>query len=70
HAAASALAILAVSTASQAAEVEVYFGCGCFWHMQHGFAEFEMSELQRQGEAITSRTAYAGGTKVGADGLV
>lgn len=50
--------------------VNVYFGCGCFWHMQHAFVLQEMSELCRQGEDITARTAYAGGSKTGPDGLV
>lgn len=51
-------------------DIDVYFGCGCFWHMQHGFATLEMSELCRQGGNITARAAYAGGTRVGEDGLV
>lgn len=51
-------------------EVNVYFGCGCFWHMQHEFVLAEMSSLCRQGENITARTAYAGGTQVGPGGLV
>jgi hypothetical protein len=51
-------------------DINIYFGCGCFWHMQHGLATLEMSELCRQGSNITARTAYAGGTQVGEDGLV
>mmetsp|Transcript_60158 Transcript_60158/g.143394 ORF Transcript_60158/g.143394 Transcript_60158/m.143394 type:complete len:242 (+) Transcript_60158:76-801(+) len=50
--------------------VRVYFGCGCFWHVQHEFAIFEMETFCRHNENITSRTSYAGGTKIGDDGLV
>jgi len=50
--------------------IDVYFGCGCFWHMQHGFALLEMTELCRRDSNITARTAYAGGTQTGANGLV
>jgi len=51
-------------------EVEVYFGCGCFWHVQHEFVELEMSELCRTGEELTAFASYGGGTKVGEGGLV
>lgn len=50
--------------------VDVYFGCGCFWHMQHGFVVFEMTDLCRKGGDITARAAYAGGLETGPDGLV
>lgn len=43
-------------------EVEVYFGCGCFWHVQHEFVVEEMTKLCRTGSDLTARTAYAGGT--------
>eukprot|EP00747_Dinoflagellata_sp_TGD_P208065 gnl/TRDRNA2_/TRDRNA2_81588_c0_seq1.p1 gnl/TRDRNA2_/TRDRNA2_81588_c0~~gnl/TRDRNA2_/TRDRNA2_81588_c0_seq1.p1 ORF type:complete len:331 (-),score=48.46 gnl/TRDRNA2_/TRDRNA2_81588_c0_seq1:43-1035(-) len=42
-------------------EIEVYFGCGCFWHMQFEFAEMEKHSLNRGPGQITARTAYAGG---------
>ena len=29
-------------------EVEVYFGCGCFWHVQHEF----VCGAQRQHDAV------------------
>lgn len=50
--------------------ISVYFGCGCFWHVQHAFVLLEMSELCRQGRSITARVAYAGGKRTGADDLV
>merc|ERR1719247_926922 len=51
-------------TAPAAAEeelVDVYFGCGCFWHVQHEFVEAERNILGRSGAQITSRAGYAGG---------
>lgn len=51
-------------------EVEVYFGCGCFWHVQHEFVVEEMTKLCRTGSDLTARTAYAGGTLGTQGGLV
>lgn len=45
--------------------VEVYFGVGCYWHIQHEFVEAERSILGRNDRTLTSRTGYAGGTKLG-----
>ena len=45
--------------------VEVYFGVGCFWHVQHEFVEAEKSILGRSDKQLTSWTGYAGGTKEG-----
>ena len=45
--------------------VEVYFGVGCFWHVQHEFVEAERKILGRNDMQITSRAGYAGG-KAGA----
>lgn len=59
-----------ISPASDDDTISVYFGCGCFWHMQHGLTEAEMSELSREGQDITARAGYAGGTQLGDDGLV
>ena len=41
--------------------VDVYFGCGCFWHVQHEFVEAERKLLGRDGKALTARAGYAGG---------
>ena len=58
------------SAAAAAAEEElisVYFGCGCFWHVQHEFVEAERKLLGRSDDAqLTARAGYAGG-KAGAD---
>jgi len=51
-------------------EIEVYFGCGCFWHVQHEFVTLEMSSFCRAEDGLTARAAYAGGTRVGEGGLV
>lgn len=45
--------------------VEVYFGCGCFWHVQHEFVEAEKRILGRSDSELTARAGYAGG-KAGA----
>lgn len=43
--------------------VPVYFGVGCFWHVQHELVSAEQKILSRTDDQITSRTGYAGGTK-------
>lgn len=58
------------ATTPSGKNVQMYFGCGCFWHVQHAFVMLEMTELCRQGENVTSRTAYAGSTQTGPGGLV
>jgi peptide methionine sulfoxide reductase MsrA len=45
--------------------VDVYFGCGCFWHVQHEFAEAEKKILGRTDKQLTSRAGYAGGNTKG-----
>ena len=50
--------------------LEVYFGCGCFWHVQHEFVEAERNLLGRSDGELTSRTGYAGGRQLGPDGKV
>eukprot|EP00568_Trieres_chinensis_P004342 CAMPEP_0183303442 /NCGR_PEP_ID=MMETSP0160_2-20130417/8881_1 /TAXON_ID=2839 ORGANISM="Odontella Sinensis, Strain Grunow 1884" /NCGR_SAMPLE_ID=MMETSP0160_2 /ASSEMBLY_ACC=CAM_ASM_000250 /LENGTH=127 /DNA_ID=CAMNT_0025466349 /DNA_START=59 /DNA_END=439 /DNA_ORIENTATION=+ len=42
---------------------DVYFGVGCFWHIQHEFVEAERRLLGRSDDRLTSRTGYAGGTR-------
>mmetsp|Transcript_7430 Transcript_7430/g.10087 ORF Transcript_7430/g.10087 Transcript_7430/m.10087 type:complete len:266 (-) Transcript_7430:179-976(-) len=51
-------------------EEDVYFGVGCFWHIQHEFVEAERKLLGRSDEQLTSRTGYAGGTKADKEGRV
>jgi len=50
--------------------VTLYFGCGCFWHMQHEFALLEQVLLHRSGGEVSARTAYGGSKLLGNRGLV
>ncbi|GMI63179.1 hypothetical protein ScalyP_jg10945, partial [Parmales sp. scaly parma] len=50
--------------------IDVYFGCGCFWHVMHEFVVGEITILKRTEAQLTSRAAYAGGTRVGANDRV
>ena len=61
-----------LSSPSHASEpsIPVYFGAGCFWHVQHEFVVGEIQLLKRTELQLTSRAGYAGGTKVGKDGRV
>lgn len=45
--------------------VNVYFGGGNFFHLQHTMVLKEASELLRRGEDISAITGYAGGSKAG-----
>ncbi|CAE7866296.1 CYP65 [Symbiodinium microadriaticum] len=61
--------LLALRAASaQDESVFVYFGSGCFWHVQHAFIEAEANILGRNASTYTSLTGYAGGNSVNADG--
>eukprot|EP00588_Corethron_pennatum_P004501 CAMPEP_0194291918 /NCGR_PEP_ID=MMETSP0169-20130528/44488_1 /TAXON_ID=218684 /ORGANISM="Corethron pennatum, Strain L29A3" /LENGTH=275 /DNA_ID=CAMNT_0039039943 /DNA_START=129 /DNA_END=952 /DNA_ORIENTATION=+ len=41
--------------------IDIYFGCGCFWHVQHEMIEAERRILNRGDESLTARVGYAGG---------
>eukprot|EP00804_Cyclotella_cryptica_P012284 CCRYP_019984-RC/>CCRYP_019984-RC protein AED:0.17 eAED:0.17 QI:0/0.33/0.25/1/0.33/0.25/4/575/266 len=47
---------------------DVYFGAGCFWHVQHEFVLAERTLLGRKDNELTSRTGYAGGFKTDEEG--
>ena len=47
--------------------IDVYFGVGCFWHVQHEFVEAERSLLGRGVKELTARAGYAGGKRAGKD---
>eukprot|EP00961_Rhodomonas_salina_P117977 1587877-Rhodomonas_salina.1 len=51
-------------------EIMVYFGAGCFWHVQHELIEAEKKHLRRTEREATSLTGYAGGSKTGPGGKV
>lgn len=44
--------------------IDVYFGCGCFWHVQYEFVQAEKRILQRNDSSLTARAGYAGGLGV------
>ena len=46
--------------------IDVYFGCGCFWHVQHEFAVGEIQILKRKETELTAR---AGAYRDGGGGL-
>ena len=46
-------------------DIDVYFGVGCFWHVQHEFVSAENKILGRDNDHLTSRAGYAGGIKYG-----
>jgi len=50
--------------------IQVYFGCGCFWHVQHEFVQAEQTFLGRSNQQITARAGYAGGNLLSKDGKV
>eukprot|EP00585_Thalassiosira_rotula_P012974 CAMPEP_0196132692 /NCGR_PEP_ID=MMETSP0910-20130528/2202_1 /TAXON_ID=49265 /ORGANISM="Thalassiosira rotula, Strain GSO102" /LENGTH=322 /DNA_ID=CAMNT_0041392317 /DNA_START=74 /DNA_END=1042 /DNA_ORIENTATION=- len=50
--------------------IDVYFGCGCFWHVQHEFVEAERTILGRADDELTSRAGYAGGKAGASNGKV
>mmetsp|Transcript_145061 Transcript_145061/g.464861 ORF Transcript_145061/g.464861 Transcript_145061/m.464861 type:complete len:274 (-) Transcript_145061:177-998(-) len=49
--------------------VNIYFGAGCFWHVQHEFIKAEQNFLKREGEELTAITGYAGGSKLNSKGI-
>ena len=49
---------------------DVYFGTGCFWHIQHEFVESERKRLNRPFDQISSRAGYAGGKTTDKEGRV
>lgn len=50
--------------------MSVYFGVGCFWHIQHEIVQAEKTILNRLAGHITALTGYAGSSKTGDNGLV
>ena len=50
-------------------EIGLYFGSGCFWHVQHGLIEAERQILGRSDEDLTAIVGYAGGSFVPGGGI-
>jgi len=63
-------AAMAVEESGEEGLIDVYFGCGCFWHVQHEFVEAEKKILGRKDDQLTARAGYAGGTAGAVDGKV
>ena len=69
--AAAALAVSAPFAATAEEEaIPVYFGCGCFWHVQHEFVEAERKILGRKDSQLTALSGYAGGNAGAKNGKV
>jgi peptide methionine sulfoxide reductase MsrA len=60
----------ALAAAEDDKDIDVYFGCGCFWHVQHELVEAERNILGRSDLEITARAGYAGGKGGAKDGKV
>lgn len=56
--------------ASTAADIDLYFGVGCFWHIQHEIIQAERDILNRLDSELTALCGYAGGTGVNGFGGV
>lgn len=70
---ATAVATTAVAASpAQASDAltPVYFGVGCFWHIQHEFVEAERKMLGRKDNELTSLAGYAGGKATDGEGRV
>jgi len=66
----AASSLLAAQAVNPSSNVKVYWGVGCFWHVQHEFVETERRVLGRRDDAISSLTGYAGGKTTGNGGVV
>lgn len=56
-----------VEPGKQQGDVSVYFGVGCFWHVQHEFVKTEEKLLNRHDNELTSLAGYAGGMKTASE---
>ena len=43
-----------------ASDVPLFFGNGCYWHIQHELVDAEQKILNRADEELTSAAGYAG----------
>jgi len=58
----SCLLLAVPGKGTDAEHVQLYFGAGCFWHIQHVFVEAEKSLLKRNESSFTAFAGYAGAT--------
>lgn len=61
---------LPVAAHAATGQVQVFFGNGCFWHLQHDFLQHEVSLLGRKDDTVTTLVGYAGGKQAGPKGEV
>lgn len=54
--------LLPASGTTNTTQVKLYFGAGCFWHIQHSFIEAERAILNRDDASLTAIAGYAGAT--------
>lgn len=62
--------VAADSTAVGSTLQDVYFGVGCYWHIQHEFVMAELERLGRSNKELTAYTGYAGGKSTDKEGRV
>ena len=70
-AAGAAVGVAAPASVSAAdPTVKIYFGAGCFWHVQHELVGEEVAALKRSPAQISAVSGYAGGQRLGDGGRV
>jgi hypothetical protein len=60
----------AADAAMDTSPTDVYFGVGCYWHIQHEFVMAELDRLGRSNKELTAYTGYAGGKSTDKEGRV
>ena len=58
------LGVASPSDATGSYDASVYWGVGCFWHVQHEFVSAEKNLLGRTDDSVSSLAGYAGGNKI------
>merc|ERR1719337_5683 len=53
------LSIASAAAAGNETNVQMYFGLGCFWHIQYKFIQAERNILGRSDAELTAITGYA-----------
>lgn len=66
----STLPVALAAAKDEVKEESVYFGVGCFWHIQHEFVAAERELLGRDDHQLTAAAGYAGGKATGSQGRV
>jgi hypothetical protein len=69
-AAAADAVVTAAAPSTDSTLQNVYFGVGCYWHIQHEFVTAEIEKLGRSNQELTAYTGYAGGKSTDKEGRV